>query len=204
MNQKDWIDVCTNKVCPESFQPCTRKNRDIYWRRYKIEETLCIGKWCLSPLQSRHLGTSYSSLSISSTVENTLQTPLLELPSATLSCFPQSHQQFEISSLSKVILVLGKARSLRAPNLGCRGLSHLGDFMFHQKLCPRRDAWVSMLSWWSCQSPVAHSCRLLSHLNTFKLNAKFDAVSLLYLCSHLECNSHTIHGYSTTSTAPTD
>ena len=39
----------------------------------------------------------------------------------------------EISSLSKVILVLGKARSCRVPNLGFRGLSHLGDLMFHQK-----------------------------------------------------------------------
>ena len=42
-------------------QPCTRKNRDIYWRRYKIQETLCIGRWHLSSLQSRHLGTSHGS-----------------------------------------------------------------------------------------------------------------------------------------------
>ena len=37
------------------------KHRDIYWRRYKIQETLYTGQWCLSPLQSRHLGTSHSS-----------------------------------------------------------------------------------------------------------------------------------------------
>ena len=37
-------------------------NRDIYWRRYKIQETLYIGQWCLSPLQNRHLGTSHCSL----------------------------------------------------------------------------------------------------------------------------------------------
>ena len=36
------------------------KNRDIYCR-YKIQETLYIGQLCLSPLQSRHLGTSRSS-----------------------------------------------------------------------------------------------------------------------------------------------
>ena len=47
------------------------------------------------------------------------------------------------------------------------------------------DAWVGMLSWWSCQSPVAHGYSLLNHPNTFhrgmfKLNAKFDADSLLY------------------------
>ena len=42
-----------------------------------------------------------------------------------------------------------------------------------------------MLLWWSCQLPVAHSCSLLNHLNSFhggmfNLNAKFDADSLLY------------------------
>ena len=44
---------------------------------------------------------------------------------------------------------------------------------------------MGTLSWWSCQSPVAHSCGLLTHGNgscggMFKLNTKFDAVSLLY------------------------
>ena len=39
---------------------------------------------------------------------------------------------------------------------------------------------------------------LLNHLNTFrggmsKLNAKFDADSLLYSLSHFECNGHTVH-----------
>ena len=41
--------------------PCNMKNRDIYWRRYKIQETLYTGQWHLSPLQGRHLGTSHSS-----------------------------------------------------------------------------------------------------------------------------------------------
>ena len=55
-----------------------------------------------------------------------------------------------------------------------------------------------MLSWWSCQSPVAHGCGPLNHLNTFlrgtfKLNAKFDADSLLYLLGHFECDGHTVH-----------
>ena len=55
--------LCIRKSCyevfPEGIQSCTMKNRDIYWRRYKIQETLYIGEWCLSPLQSRHLGTSH-------------------------------------------------------------------------------------------------------------------------------------------------
>ena len=58
------------------------KNRDIYWR-YKIQETY-IKQWCLRSLQSRHLGTSHSSPSISSIVQNSLQNPLLESPSAAL------------------------------------------------------------------------------------------------------------------------
>ena len=95
-------------------------------------------------------------------------------------------------------LVLGKARSQRVPNLDCRGLSHLGDLMFHQKLCTRCDAWEGALLWWSCHSPVAHSFSLLNHPNSFhggmfKLNAKCDADSLLYSLSHFECDGHSVH-----------
>ena len=61
-------------------------------------------------------------------------TQFFQSPSAAPSYFCDSHQCSEIFSLSKVTLVLGKARSLRAPNLGEGGLSHLGDLMFHQKL----------------------------------------------------------------------
>ena len=48
------------------------------------------------------------------------------------------------------------------------------------------------------QSPVAHSCGLLNHLNSFhggmfKCNTKLDADLLLYLLSHFECDSHTVH-----------
>ena len=49
------------KICPEGTQPCNMKNRDIYRRRYKIQETLYIGQRCLSSLQNRHFGTSHSS-----------------------------------------------------------------------------------------------------------------------------------------------
>ena len=48
------------------------------------------------------------------------------------------------------------------------------------------------------QSPVAHSCGLLNLPNSFcggmsNLNANFDADVLLYLFSHFECYSHTVH-----------
>ena len=67
------------KVCPESIHPCTRKNRDIYWRRYKIQETLYIGQFYTSvPFKVRHLGTTHSSPNISFMVQNILQNLFLE------------------------------------------------------------------------------------------------------------------------------
>ena len=71
-----------------------------------------------------------------------------------------------------VILVLGKARSHRVPNLGCRGLSPLEDLMFWEntlhEMWGMSGAWAGALSWWSCQSPTAHSCGLLNHPSGFR------------------------------------
>ena len=93
----------------------------------------------------------------------------------------------------KGVLVLGKARSHRAPNLGCRGSWVTWVIWYFAKNpCTRCDTWASTLSWWNCQSPVALSCSLLNPLNSFhggmfKLNTKLDADSLLYSLSHFEC-----------------
>ena len=99
-----------------------------------------------------------------------------------------------------MILVFGKARSLRAPNLGCSRAEWVTWVIWHlaKIFCTRRDAWAGELSWWSCQSPVAYSCDLLSHLNSFhsgmfKLNTKFDSGLLLYLLGHFEYDGHTVH-----------
>ena len=102
-----------------------------------------------------------------------------------------------MSALSKVILILGKARSCRHPNLGCREAESCGWFDVLPKICMRHDVWMGVWSWWSCQWQVANKCGLLN-LNTFcrgmfKFHAKFDADSLLYLLSHFECDSHTVH-----------
>ena len=88
------------------------KNRDTYWRRYKIQETLYIGQWCLSPLQSRHLGTSSNS-------PNHHQLP---------------HSIFLnlIDGLKSLLFQrwfsLGKVRSRKMLNLGCRGSESPGWF----------------------------------------------------------------------------
>ena len=110
--QQSPLNLCTvcsavtyRQVCPESIHPCTIKHRDIYWRRCKIQEMLYTGQWWLSSLQSRHLGTSHSSLS------------LHQLPHCIF---------LNPSSLSKVIVVLGKTRSCRVPNLGCSGTKSPG------------------------------------------------------------------------------
>ena len=140
---KNYLCPGTYEICPEGIQPCDMKNRDIYWRRYKIQETLYIGQWHLSPLQSRHLGTSRSSLSLHQLSSHIF----LNL----INCL-------KIISLSKVILVLGKARRGRTPNPGCNDAESPGWFNVSQKISAGCDAWVGALSWWSCQSPVAHSC----------------------------------------------
>ena len=111
-------DTCVYmyEVCPESILPCTMKNRDIYWRRCKIQETLYMAHWCLSTFQSRHLRASVFPASLP--LFNTLQNPLLESPSAAPLYFPESHQWFEISSLSKVNLVFQRARSCQIRFIG--------------------------------------------------------------------------------------
>ena len=62
------------------------------------------------------------------------------MESAAPSYFPGSHQLSEISSLSKVILVLGKARSIRVRSLGCRGPESPGWF----DVSPKSSAWDVM------------------------------------------------------------
>ena len=55
-------------------------------------------------------------------------TQFSQSPSVAPLYFPESYQQSEIPSLSKVILVLQKARSCRVPHLGCRVAESPGWF----------------------------------------------------------------------------
>ena len=146
------------------------KNRDIYSRRYKIQERVYIGQWHLSPIQSEHLGTSHSSPSHHQLTHHIFLNLIDGLKYLPFQRWFQFWKKPEVTG----------------PQLwAAGGLSHLGDVMFHKKLCTRCDAWVGTLSWWSCQSPAVHSCSLLNHLNSFcrgmfELNTKFDVDSLLY------------------------
>ena len=173
------------------------KNRDIYWRRYKIQETLYIGQWWLSPLQSRHLGTSHSSPSCH------------QLPHC---IFLNLIIRSEISCLSRMILVLGKTRSCTVPNLGYRELSHLGDLMFDQKTlhkmwCMSRHVVMMKQQVTSCPLSIYHLlCGLLNrpscfHGGMFKVNTKFDA---LLAQSFWMQWPHSTRAHSIASTTPTD
>ena len=43
-HSEEKIEKLEYEVCPEGIQPCEMNNRDIYLRKYKIQETLYIGQ----------------------------------------------------------------------------------------------------------------------------------------------------------------
>ena len=165
------------------------------WRHLlkKIQETLYIRQWFLGPLQHRHLGTSHSS-------PNRHQLPrhiFLNLINVWNLVPFKSDFSFGTSQ---------KSQGTESGLLG--GWVTWVIWCFTKKLCARRGTWVSVLSWWRCQSPVAHSCGRLNHLDglregMFKLNTKFDADSLLYLLI-LNVMAHSTHAHSVASTTRTD
>ena len=180
---KGSVSYSLYEVCPEGIQPCNMKNGDIYWRRYKIQEILYTGQWCLSSLQNRCLGTSHSS-------PNCHQLPhriFLNLINGLKSLLFQRW----ISFWGKPEIIGHQIWAVEAwvtRVIWCFTKNSAWDVMLEQ----------GVLSWWSCQSPVAHSFSFLNHSNSFcigvfKFKTKLDVDSLLYLFSYFECNSHTIH-----------
>ena len=79
-------------------------------------------------------------------------TQFSQLPWAAPSYFPESHHWSEISSLSKVILVLGKARSCRVSSLGYSGAESPGWF----DVLPKNSAWDMMHEWVCCRDEAAN------------------------------------------------
>ena len=57
---------------------------------------------------------------------------------------------------------------------------------FAKNLCGRCVAWAGALSWWSCQSPLAHSCSLLNQLNSEEFSSLGQ--NLMQMC----CSSHSV------------
>ena len=140
-----------------------------------------VGQWCLSRLQSRHLGSSHSS-------PNCHQLPhciflnlidyLKSLP------FPRWFYFWEKPEVSgHHIWVTVGAEFFDVL------LKHSAADVMHERAhemviklpitsCP--ELWPSELSGWVCGG-------------MFKFNTKFDGGSLLYSISHIECDSHTVH-----------
>ena len=176
------------EVCPEGIQPCNMKNRDVYWRRYK--------KHC----------TQDNDTSVPFKV-GTLR-PHIVLPVAI--SFPVVFSW--ISSMVWNLFPLkgdfsfGKRQKLQGTKSGSEGGWVIWViWCYTKKLCA-----MDTLSWWSCQSPVAHSCGLLNHPNSFhgrmfKLKTESDTDLFLYSRSHFECHSHhSTCAHSVVSTAPSD
>ena len=125
-------------------------------------------------------------------------TQFSQLPSAALLYFLESYQWSEISYLSKVILVLGKTRSRRAPNLGCRRAESPGWLHVSQK----NSAQDMMHVWAPCdeaanlQLPIAAAFWtnwIVSAEERPRLMRNFKQICCTILASHFECNGHTLH-----------
>ena len=68
------------------------------------------------------------------------------------------------------------------PNLGHRGAVTWVIWYFAKKLCTRHDAWAGTLSWWSYQSPGAHSCDLLNHPDSFAEESSSLTQNVMQMC----------------------
>ena len=127
-------------------------------------------------------------------------TQFSQSPSADPSCFPESHWQSEISSLSKVILVLGKPKvtARQVWSVGGGGTESPGWFDVSPKNSAR-DVMCKRVH--CCDKAASHQLPIAValthpkgfHGGMFKLNEICNADSLLYSLSHCECGSHTVH-----------
>ena len=148
------------------------KNRDIYWRRYR--------KHC----------TQNNDASVPFKV-GTLR------PHTVLSIAISCPVVFSLISLTvwnlfpfKVDFSFGKSQKLQGTNSGLYGGWVIWViWCFTKNLCTRHDAWVGALSWWSCQSPVAHSCCLLNHPNSF---CREEYSSLTWNSMKIHCSIHSV------------
>jgi hypothetical protein len=124
-------NVILYEGCPESIQP--------FW----IFQELAMRPWCnLAASQRRPYCTSMNTHSPMGIVSR-------QWDAIDWACvlWPLNSR---ISSLSMAILALGKARSQREPNLGCRGNWQTWVmWCFAKKACMRAVEWAGALSWWS-------------------------------------------------------
>ena len=116
-------------------------------------------------------------------------TQLSQLPSAVLLYFLESHPWAEISSLSKVILVLGKARSLWAPNLGCRGEESSGWL----DVSPKNSAWnVKHEQVHCCDEVVNHQLCIVAAFWIIQIVPVEECSCLTQNLMQIWCSTHSV------------
>ena len=128
----------------------------------------------------------------------------------TLSYFTESHWWSEMSSLLKVILVWGKAKSHRAPRLGCRGAETPRWF----DVLPKNSAWDMMHEGAhccdeaaNCQLPIAAPFWIIQIVSTEECSSFVQNLMLIFAVlaqSFWMWQPHSTHAHSEASTAPTD
>ena len=108
----------------------------------------------------------------------------------TISCliyFPESYGCSEISSISKVILVWGKARSCRVPNLCCRGAESPGWF----DVLPKNCTWDVMYDRAHCcdeagnhQLPIAVAFWIIGIVSTEECSSSMQNLMHIHCCTY--------------------
>ena len=149
------------------------KNRDISWRRYKIQEALCIGQCHLSPLQSRQLGTSHSSP----------------------SCHQLSHRIFlnlidGLKSLpfQRWFLFWENPEVARCQIWAVVGLSHLRDFMFCQKTS--QDLMHEQVC--CCDEAANHQLPIAAAFLIIRIVSVEECSSLMQNLMQIHCSPHSV------------
>ena len=116
-------------------------------------------------------------------------TQFSQSPSAAPLDFPESHQQSEISSLSKAILVLRKARNRRASNLGCQRAESPGWF----DVLPKNSAWDMMHEWAHCHDEAAnHQLPIAVAFWIIPIVSAEECSSLMQKLMQIHCSTHSV------------
>ena len=130
-------------------------------KKIQGKETLYIGQWCLSPRQSRQIETSHSSVHCH------------QLP---CHIFLNLIGSLKSLPFQWWLLVLGKARSHRAPNLGCRGAESPGWF----DASPKNSAWDVMHERvWCCDKAANHQLPIAAAFWIFQIVSAEECSSLM-------------------------
>ena len=162
------------------------KNRDTYWRWYKIQETLYMGQWHLSPLQSRHLGTSHSSPSTYCTVQNTAKSCV-----GTAISSPSYFPELTVWNLFpfKGGFSFGKSQKLQGTKSGLQqGWVTCMIWCFTKKLCTRCDAWAVCC----CDEAANHQLSIYMAFWIIRIVSMEECSSIMQNLMQIHCSTFSV------------